>query len=58
MKLFMLNPRLPNGCSFIVKGISKSTVRKPLGPYTFLHKIILLELKKGPVFKKFMILIS
>ena len=54
----MLNPRLPNGCSFIVKDISKSTVRKPLGPYTFLHKIILLELKKGPVFKKFMILIS
>ena len=54
----MLNPRLPNGHSFIVKGISKSTVRKSLGPYTFLHKIILLELKKGPAFKKFMILIS
>ena len=58
MKFFMLNPRLPNGHSFIVKGISKSTVRKSLGPYTFLHKIILLELKKGPAFKKFMILIS
>ena len=58
--------RLPNGCSVlllqwkavIVKGISKSTARRALGPHTFLNKINTSRLKIRPVFKKFMILKS
>ena len=36
----------------MVKGISKSTARSPLGPHTFLHKINASAVKIRPTFRK------
>ena len=47
-----------NKKTVIVKGISKSKARSPIGPHTFFRKINTSGVKIRPVFKNFMILVS